>query len=154
MITITNDEVQCFCCCCSVHHHHGPLSYLSPCVHHSMVFGLFGKKNKSEQEQQAAQHPKKKQQHEALDEHANPEPDEHNLGQPLRPNLDESGKQRSKFLTDCRQEHAASLKCIEDNYTNRDVCQPFFEAYKKCRRDEKKRKLEDKEQKWQRTHHF
>jgi hypothetical protein len=49
----------------------------------------------------------------------------------------------SKFATDCKKEHAASLNCIQDNYDNKDVaCQPFFEAYKACRAGERERRLE------------
>ena len=72
---------------------------------------------------------------------SNPEPDQHNLGQPIRSSLDSEGKQRSKFATDCSIQHRASLECIEDNYVNRDVCQPFFDAYITCRRDERERRL-------------
>ena len=73
----------------------------------------------------------------------NPEPNEHVFGQPLVPQLDATGKQRSKFLTDCKREHKASLDCIMDNYEDRGVCQPMFEAYKACRKEEQKRRLEE-----------
>ena len=79
-----------------------------------------------------------------IEAQSNPIPvDQHNAGQPIRQNLDEAGNQRSKFLTACSQEHRNSLKCIEDNYTRRDLCQPFFEAYKKCRKEEHQKKLDD-----------
>ena len=68
---------------------------------------------------------------------------EHNAGQPIRQNLDETGHQRSKFLTDCAKEHRNSLACIEDNYERRELCQPFFEAYKTCRKLEHQRKMEE-----------
>lgn len=78
-----------------------------------------------------------------IEQDANPEPDQHNEGQPIRPDLDIYGKQRTKFVTDCRPQHAASLSCIEDNYTNKEVCQTFFDAYKTCRREERQRRLEE-----------
>lgn len=69
---------------------------------------------------------------------------QHNEGQPIRKNIDErTGQQRSKFMTDCAKQHRESLACIEDNYETRDVCQPFFEAYKTCRKKEHQRKLEE-----------
>ena len=49
----------------------------------------------------------------------------------------------TKFRTDCQREHQASLACITDNYGNRDVCQPFFDNYKECRKEEQKRRLEE-----------
>lgn len=83
---------------------------------------------------------------------ASPEPEEgaHNGGQPLQANLDPHGKQRSKFLTNCKEEHAASLKCINDHYDNRAACEPFFQAYKKCRKVEREHHLEQnaKHVKW------
>ena len=45
----------------------------------------------------------------------NPEPDQHNYGQPIVPDIDDYGKQRSKFVTDCKKEQQASLQCIMDN---------------------------------------
>lgn len=73
----------------------------------------------------------------------------HNFGQPRHPlqkaTLDspEGKTGASKHVTDCRQQQRESLRCIEENYTNKDkVCVPFFEAYKKCRREEHERKLE------------
>lgn len=68
----------------------------------------------------------------------------HNLGQPInKNNIDgKTGNHKSKFTTNCQTEHANSLKCIEENYEDRSICQPFFEAYKTCRREEHQRKLE------------
>ena len=85
-----------------------------------------------------------------VESNINPEPAAHNNGQPLQPNLDHRGKQRSKFLTNCKEQHAASLQCIQDNYDDRSVCQPFFDAYKKCRKEERERHLEEnaKHVKW------
>lgn len=79
-----------------------------------------------------------------------PEEEAHNAGQPLQANLDHHGKQRSKFLTNCKEQHAASLQCINDNYDNRAVCEPFFQAYKKCRKEEREQHLEQnaKHVKW------
>jgi|Transcript_3434 hypothetical protein len=72
---------------------------------------------------------------------ANPEPDQHNGGQPLIRTTDKRGIQRSKFYTDCAKEHKESLACIEANYTNKELCQNFFDNYKSCRRLERERRL-------------
>jgi hypothetical protein len=65
----------------------------------------------------------------------------HNFGQPIQPS--DGKKNASKLLTDCTVQQRASLQCIEENYENKDVaCAPFFEEYKKCRREEHERKLE------------
>mmetsp|Transcript_7612 Transcript_7612/g.11048 ORF Transcript_7612/g.11048 Transcript_7612/m.11048 type:complete len:135 (-) Transcript_7612:113-517(-) len=76
----------------------------------------------------------------------------HNFGQPIRPphkkaatetekKSEKSGA--SKLKTDCRVQQRASLKCIEENYENKDqACAEFFEAYKQCRRDEHQKKLD------------
>ena len=57
---------------------------------------------------------------------------------------EEASKEKyTKFQTDCKKEHQDSLACITDNYGNRDVCQPFFDAYKECRKEEHKRKLQE-----------
>lgn len=74
---------------------------------------------------------------------ANPEPDQHVYGQPLRPEIDDRGQQRSKHYTDCKKEHSASLRCIEENYEKRELCQKFFDDYKKCRKEERERRLEE-----------
>mmetsp|Transcript_5135 Transcript_5135/g.7841 ORF Transcript_5135/g.7841 Transcript_5135/m.7841 type:complete len:112 (-) Transcript_5135:141-476(-) len=71
------------------------------------------------------------------------DPNQHNEGQPIRQNLDLAGHQRSKFMTACAKEHRNSLQCIEDNYERKDLCQPFFDVYKECRREEHKQKLEE-----------
>uniref|UniRef100_A0A7S1ZEW9 CHCH domain-containing protein n=1 Tax=Trieres chinensis TaxID=1514140 RepID=A0A7S1ZEW9_TRICV len=78
-----------------------------------------------------------------IERDANPAPDSHNEGQPIRREEDERGLQRSKFFTDCSKQHSESLRCIEDNYEQKDVCQPFFDAYKACRREENQRRLEE-----------
>lgn len=78
-----------------------------------------------------------------IDQDSNPEPDQHNGGQPIRAQIDAHGKQRTKFVTDCTVQHRASLACIEDNYLDRkEVCQPFFDSYRACRREERERRLE------------
>jgi hypothetical protein len=81
-----------------------------------------------------------------IDSRHNPTENEtqHNLGQPVNVNnIDaESGHHKSKFVTDCKVEHSNSLNCIEENYENKGLCESFFEAYKKCKRDEHQRKLE------------
>ena len=71
------------------------------------------------------------------------DPDQHNNGQPVRQNLDVTGHQRSKFITACAKEHKNSLECINENYERREVCQPFFDAYKVCRKAEHERKMEE-----------
>ena len=48
---------------------------------------------------------------------------------------------RTKFATDCSAEHAASLECISNNYGNQhEVCQSYFDAYKRCRAMENERR--------------
>lgn len=84
--------------------------------------------------------------------HSNPSDDEatHNFGQPIRPHnhsstsaMNDYKSGASKQYTDCRVEQRASLACIEENYQNKDqACAKYFEAYKKCRREEHERKLE------------
>jgi hypothetical protein len=54
----------------------------------------------------------------------------------------------SKLQTDCRQQQAASLNCIQDNYDKKTVCQPFFDDYKKCRKEENDRRLEENSKKY------
>jgi hypothetical protein len=76
----------------------------------------------------------------------------HNFGQPNRPphkkavDVIEKENEKSgasKLKTDCRVQQRASLKCIEENYANKDkACAEYFEAYKQCRRDEHQKKLE------------
>ena len=82
----------------------------------------------------------------------NNEEKQHNFGQPIRPPhkkvANEAAKKHeksgaSKLKTDCRVQQRASLKCIEENYENKDqACAEYFEAYKQCRRDEHQRKLD------------
>jgi hypothetical protein len=75
----------------------------------------------------------------------------HNYGQPNRPpyatnsisdgatiTTTTTNKAATAFLTNCAKEHRESLQCIERNYQNRSACQDFFEAYKQCRKDERK----------------
>lgn len=74
----------------------------------------------------------------------------HNFGQPMRPPhhsstsaINDCKSGASKQHTDCRVEQRASLACIEENYQNKDqACVKYFEAYKRCRREEHERKLE------------
>ena len=78
-----------------------------------------------------------------IERDSNPDPDNHNEGQPLRRQEDGRGQQRSKLFTDCSKEHRESLKCINDNMGDKDPCNSFFDAYKKCRTEEHQRKLEE-----------
>lgn len=68
----------------------------------------------------------------------------HNYGQPKKaPHADANHHQTTaKFLTNCAKEHGESLQCIERNYQNRPACEPFFEAYKACRKLENEARLE------------
>ena len=69
----------------------------------------------------------------------------HNFGQPLHRSSTSTDEKSgaSKLVTDCRVQQRASLACIEENYHNKnEACAGFFEAYKKCRREEHERKLE------------
>jgi len=70
---------------------------------------------------------------------------EHNYGQPKKAphaGFDHPGGTTAKFLTNCAKEHADSLQCIERNYQNRSACNPFFQAYKACRKEENDKRLE------------
>ena len=78
-----------------------------------------------------------------IERDSNPAPDNHNEGQPLRRQEDDRGHQRSKLFTDCSNEHRESLNCINDNMGDKEPCQVFFDAYKKCRTAEHKRRLEE-----------
>ncbi|KAL7471793.1 hypothetical protein ACHAXS_012104 [Conticribra weissflogii] len=88
----------------------------------------------------------------ALERQSNPSTEDsrsHNFGQPMTaPHslpAEESDEtmNKSKFVTDCRVHHRASLQCIEENYENRQhACASFFDAYKQCRKEEHERKLE------------
>ena len=83
-----------------------------------------------------------------IESRSNPSPDDaasHNFGQPWG---DKTGG-ASKLVTDCRVQQRASLACIEENYQNKDMaCSRFFDAYKKCRREEHERKLEANAKGW------
>jgi hypothetical protein len=70
-------------------------------------------------------------------------PGRHYEGQPFHRNEDSRGEQMTKFFTHCEPERSRSLKCIEDNYEKKNVCQTFFDDYKKCRGEERKRRLEE-----------
>jgi hypothetical protein len=76
----------------------------------------------------------------------------HNFGQPRRPphassssdgtatttTTNTATKATTAFLTHCAKEHGESLQCIERNYQNRSACEEFFQAYKQCRKNERK----------------
>ena len=70
----------------------------------------------------------------------------HNYGQakpPPHATADNyTGKAIGQFYTDCAKEHRESLQCIERNYQNRSACDPFFDAYKACRKEENDRRME------------
>lgn len=57
---------------------------------------------------------------------------------------DSRGVEASKFHTSCGREHSASLKCISQNYEAKALCQPYFDAYKKCKREEHQKLLEER----------
>jgi len=40
----------------------------------------------------------------------------------------------SKAPNPCADLSAESLKCIEAHYSNKSVCQPFFDRYKACKK--------------------
>ena len=83
----------------------------------------------------------------------------HNFGQPTRPphltpsyhdprpsSQSDKNDTASRLVTECRAQQRASLQCIEDNYQSKaQACADYFEAYKKCRRDEHERKLQENE---------
>ena len=64
----------------------------------------------------------------------------HRKGQPKAAPHATKPSTTARFLTNCAQEHAASLTCIEQNYQNRAVCQPFFDNYRQCRKEEEDRR--------------
>jgi hypothetical protein len=67
----------------------------------------------------------------------------HNYGQPKRaPHAGADHQVTGQFQTDCSKQHGESLQCIERNYQNRSACEPFFQAYKACRKEENDRRLE------------
>ena len=49
----------------------------------------------------------------------------------------------AQHYTDCQKQHMESLHCIEENYNNRGVCQPFFNAYRDCRAKENERRRQE-----------
>ena len=54
--------------------------------------------------------------------------------------------QASQYQTDCSYEQRNSLQCINDNYDTKDItCQPYYQAYKDCRKIEHERKLDEKQ---------
>ena len=76
----------------------------------------------------------------------------HNYGQPKRApyaTQEHHGHTTAKFLTNCSKEHMDSLQCIERNYQNRSACEPFFQAYKACRKEENQQRLDENEKKAQ-----
>jgi len=70
-------------------------------------------------------------------------PGHHFEGQPAQKKEDSRGEQMTKFVTSCEMEHSRSLKCVVDNYEKKDVCQPFFDDYKRCRGEERKLRLQE-----------
>jgi len=76
----------------------------------------------------------------------------HNYGQPKRAPYapqEHQGHTTAKFLTNCSKEHMDSLQCIERHYQNRSACEPFFQAYKACRKEENQQRLDENEKKAQ-----
>jgi hypothetical protein len=72
----------------------------------------------------------------------------HNFGQPAS-NWQDRWCIKATIHTDCRIQQRASLACIEVNYQNKDqVCAAYFEAYKKCRKEEHERKLDANAKAW------
>jgi len=66
----------------------------------------------------------------------------------MPPEASSKKKQASKFSTDCRVEHQASLTCISENYGNQEqACQSYYQNYKKCRQAEHERRLEENKKK-------
>lgn len=66
----------------------------------------------------------------------------HNKGKPKKAPYAKQESTTARFLTNCASEHKESLQCIERNYNNRSVCQPFFDAYKECRAEENEKRRE------------
>lgn len=64
----------------------------------------------------------------------------HNKGKPKKAPYSTQESSTARFLTNCAGEHKASLKCIEENYSNRAACQPFFDTYKECRAEENEKR--------------
>ncbi|GBG31163.1 Cytochrome c oxidase-assembly factor COX23, mitochondrial [Hondaea fermentalgiana] len=42
--------------------------------------------------------------------------------------------EKNEGIPSCEEEHKNSLKCIEKNYSNKQVCRPLFDAYKNCKK--------------------
>jgi hypothetical protein len=68
---------------------------------------------------------------------------DHNQGKPKQAPHAAGASATATFFTSCSVEHSDSLKCIERNYQNRGACEPFFKAYKACRKDENEKRKED-----------
>lgn len=69
----------------------------------------------------------------------------HNFGRPKDAPIQREGATQgaTHYVTDCKKANLESLACIEKNYSNRSACEPFFAAYKECRRAENERRKED-----------
>ncbi|CAB9516890.1 expressed unknown protein [Seminavis robusta] len=54
-------------------------------------------------------------------------------------------KGNSKLYTDCKAEYLASINCRLEHHDHKttNVCQPFFDEYKACRKEEHQRILEE-----------
>jgi len=54
-------------------------------------------------------------------------------------------KGKTKLFTDCKTEYIASINCRLENYDHKEtnVCQPLFDTYKACRKEENDRRLEE-----------
>jgi len=56
---------------------------------------------------------------------------------------DDQRGRAATFLTNCSKENLESLQCIERNYSNRQACNGFFQAYKDCRKEENEQRKAD-----------
>ena len=58
---------------------------------------------------------------------------------------DLSSKEKTKFFTDCKQEYLASINCRLEHHDHKEsnICQPLFDSYKACRKEEHQRLLEE-----------
>jgi len=56
---------------------------------------------------------------------------------------DKRGK--SKFFTDCKKEYLASINCRLEHFDHKEsgACQPLFDHYKECRKEENRLRLEE-----------
>ena len=114
------------------------------------IFSKFFSSSESETKDDKGQE-ERKQEQQALDRAINsPHPGaSHNYGQPKEAPYAKAGSKngersdptakKAQHHTDCQKQHMESLQCIEQNYDNRGVCQPFFNAYRECRREENER---------------